>query len=467
VFTSGDFLFPDFSLNNRFQSYPRSPTMPTLPWKKNRRGTGTGTRISRIVADLQSPPKRGGSLVVETGFPTSLIDLFVKNRDRWRKKSSKINKSNKTHLQIQHGFPPPSPPPSVSDSSTVSGSSGFDGDGDPTPLNEIEEVVHDGDESTESLCVDRRDLPRAAYAVAFKLFVMLLVLAMSTKRLAVGITMSAFLLIFADRAWKRSVRFLEPCGTARTVFEFLHQRVSQIGRIENGLLVLKSVNTHEGSVAEEDIQIVESNCDLNEEQRAGEIVRVGPELELLSRDKRWGCLENEKNFKDLEDEMDGGQVLVRGDRRSRSARVKAKIIKKLLPKKLRNSKKDKKSKGMKEGESSSEVSSVFGDDSLEEQDDQQEREIEHRSPTLSLLPEVLDDGNHSSNESTLKKKEGREIKGNWVYLSLLVIVLAGLAGGRVVALGVTISWCFMLKLIVTRRRSVDVPMIRCPVSISS
>ncbi|KAK9936973.1 hypothetical protein M0R45_013792 [Rubus argutus] len=60
-----------------------------LPWKK----TGVG-RISQMVADLQSP-KRGGSLVVQTGFPTSLIDLFVKNRDCLRKQSKKHRKKTK------------------------------------------------------------------------------------------------------------------------------------------------------------------------------------------------------------------------------------------------------------------------------------------------------------------------------------------------------------------------------------
>ena len=59
-------------------SFVAETAMP-LPWKNARVG-----RISRFVADLQSP-KRGGSLVVETGFPTSLIDLFVKNRDRLKK----------------------------------------------------------------------------------------------------------------------------------------------------------------------------------------------------------------------------------------------------------------------------------------------------------------------------------------------------------------------------------------------
>ncbi|OWM63798.1 uncharacterized protein LOC116215483 [Punica granatum] len=63
-----------------------------LPWKKKSRSSSA--RISRLVADLQSPPKRGGSLVVQTGFPTSLIDLFVKNRDRLKKSSKKTKHSD-------------------------------------------------------------------------------------------------------------------------------------------------------------------------------------------------------------------------------------------------------------------------------------------------------------------------------------------------------------------------------------
>uniref|UniRef100_A0A803LLK2 Uncharacterized protein n=1 Tax=Chenopodium quinoa TaxID=63459 RepID=A0A803LLK2_CHEQI len=66
--------------------------MPSL-WKKQK-----GNRISRLVADLQTGPKRGGSLVVETGFPTSLIDQFVKNRDKLKKPKSKHHKSKKKML---------------------------------------------------------------------------------------------------------------------------------------------------------------------------------------------------------------------------------------------------------------------------------------------------------------------------------------------------------------------------------
>lgn len=97
--------------------------MPSL-WKKQ-----NGNRISRLVADFQTGPKRGGSLVVETGFPTSLIDLFVKNRDKLKKpkskhhKSKKKKKANEEDVDEQNRFPNL---PSVSDSSVSVSGSDFD-----------------------------------------------------------------------------------------------------------------------------------------------------------------------------------------------------------------------------------------------------------------------------------------------------------------------------------------------------
>lgn len=471
--------------------------MPTLPWKKKHKGT----RISRIVADLQSPPKRGGSLVVETGFPTSLIDLFVKNRDRLKKKNSKINKSAKNGNQIRPASPP-SPLLPVPESSVGSGSPVFDGDDSPIPASEIKEevmpeiveVVPERDEVTESLCEDLGDHGRAVYRVLLKGFVVVaVVLAMSTKGLALAITISAFVLILADSLCKRFVRFLKPCGTAKVSLESLIQRVLQVSWIRKGLLLFKNMApckqgvvaeeeaTVDQLIAESEIQIAEPLFVTNEDQYVGEIVSIGPQLELLSRDRRWGFLYKHKEVKELKEDMDEGQVLAAGNLRSRSAKVKAKIIKKLLPKKLRNSKKDKKKREMKDRESSSEVSSGLGDDVfdiIEEQYEpengkEQERESNHSSSMLSLLPEeqcqeqVLDKESPVLNELSPTKMGGKEKEWNWGYLSLLVIVLAGLAGGRVVALAVTVSWCFTLKLIGTWRRSVNQPVIRCPVSVST
>ncbi|KAG2689493.1 hypothetical protein I3843_09G138600 [Carya illinoinensis] len=450
-----------------------------LPWKKHRR-----TRISRIVADLQSPPKHGGSLVVETGFPTSLIDLFVKNRDRLKKKSLKINR-NKNPVPIQ---PSPSDestsPTSVTDDSTLSGSPSFGVDSDPAPWNEIEEEDHRSkDEGTECPRENHRDQSRAVFAVVM----VVLVLAVSTKRLALGVTMSAFLLIFAEYVCIRSIRFLKLCASAKAALESFLQRVTQLVWIEKFVLLLKNIisskvcldREEETIVAKEitgnelnlknprvpETQIAGTDCITNEE----EIVIVGPELEFLSRDKRWGCLDEENK---VEEHMEDGPVLVCGNQRSRSARLKSKLVKKLVPKKLRNLKKNRKSKGKNDGESSSEVSSTLGDDvsaRFVEPDEQeigneQFQESDDRS-SLSLLQEekceeeqVVDDGNPRINEQSRDKGAGRDREGNLGYVTLLVIALAGLAGGRVVALVVTISWCFMMKLTRSRSRSVNVPL---------
>ncbi|KAI9102177.1 hypothetical protein K1719_023687 [Acacia pycnantha] len=80
-----------------------------LPWKKNKI-----TRISQIVADLQTP-KHGSFLVVETNFPTSLIDTIVKNQSRFQKRNSK----NHLPLEISDSQPLlPTPPPSPSSLAT-------------------------------------------------------------------------------------------------------------------------------------------------------------------------------------------------------------------------------------------------------------------------------------------------------------------------------------------------------------
>ncbi|KAI9081622.1 hypothetical protein K1719_036508 [Acacia pycnantha] len=82
--------------------------MPLL-WKKNKI-----TRISQIVADLQTP-KHGGSLVVETGLRTSLIDLIAKNQSRFQKRNSKKH----FPLEISNSQPLlPAPPPSPSSLAT-------------------------------------------------------------------------------------------------------------------------------------------------------------------------------------------------------------------------------------------------------------------------------------------------------------------------------------------------------------
>ncbi|CAM0875552.1 unnamed protein product [Alopecurus aequalis] len=69
------------------------------------RATG---RLGRLISALR--PARAGPLPVQTGFPTSLADLFVKNHGRLRKPSSC---ASATSRRKKRGTPPlPSPPPS-------------------------------------------------------------------------------------------------------------------------------------------------------------------------------------------------------------------------------------------------------------------------------------------------------------------------------------------------------------------
>ncbi|KAK4778701.1 hypothetical protein SAY86_006229 [Trapa natans] len=181
----------------------------TFPWKKKSRTD----RISRLVADLQSPPKHGVSLVVETGFPTSLVDLFVKNRDCLKKPSKKSKQKHKfqaleagsSPAAEDHGNPPAPAEAgdrnleqSVDDAAAITESS----------LRDAEARVA---ESQAGCVVDASlviggiprgegvNAPRAnrISLAVLEVFVMV-VLAILTKGLVVGITMSALVLLLLE-----------------------------------------------------------------------------------------------------------------------------------------------------------------------------------------------------------------------------------------------------------------------------
>ncbi|KAL4627864.1 hypothetical protein ACB092_05G196400, partial [Castanea dentata] len=377
-----------------------------LPWKKQK-----GSRISRIVADLQSSPKRGGSLVVQTGFPTSLIDLFVQNRDRLNKNKKKKKKKKQENSSSNEDDIPSSPveiqqeiqaDPALSISPTSSGSVSFGVDEDLTPLKlkeaEVNEVCSKEDKN---------------FGVVLKvMFVAVVVVLgfMSTKRLAVCITFSAFLLIIADYLCKRSC-FL----SVRPALESLVQRV------QKGLSIIKNIKTCE-AVNETSFVVDDSN----------EIVSVGPEIE-------------EEAKKAAEKEVvDGSQVLVCTDESSKgcSRRGKAKkIFKKLVPKRLRNLKKEKKGKRMMEEESISEASSNLGDeyDTLGSVVDEEKEDgigkDQHQSvcKLSSLEEEELGGDKNSSIDQVSRAGDvsaaiGGRKEGSLGYITLLVIALAGLAG---------------------------------------
>ncbi|KFK28683.1 hypothetical protein AALP_AA7G032900 [Arabis alpina] len=408
-----------------------------LPWKKSKSG-----RISRFVSDFQQSPKHGGSLVVETGFPTSLIDLFVKNRDRLKKQSSKRNKTPPVQTRRRVSPPPSPPPPSVAATLHRGRSLPINLD-DPSSVVtdvpvKIEESVlttekkhngdggdNDGGRNGGGGCV--------LMVVAFKVFVVA-VLALSTKRLAVGITLSAFSLIFLEFAVARVFTLLNLCPHA-------HVRLgSFIGKLF-GKRKQEEVETPERK-NRVTFEICEESRDCNEEIQESRIKNQESSLALeIPKPKP---VEEEETIRDV----------VFKKEKSKSAKLKSKIVKKIVPKKLRSYKKKKKSKeeemeiieiigedeygGEEEGSSVTEDSSYYSDDRMVESEASERDEASSYQPSLeSCCEEIVEE-------------EEEEIGGNGdlkKVMVLIVIVLAGLLHGKVVAIGLTLSSCLILKLV--------------------
>ncbi|CAN7031879.1 hypothetical protein BRARA_H01047 [Brassica rapa] len=354
-----------------------------LPWKKSKSG-----RISRLVSDLQQSPKHGGSLFVETGFPTSLIHLFVKNRDRLKKSSSKRN--NKAQTQTAHTtrprvLSPPLPqklePAPVTEDLTASkiDESLVNGSG------LTSENRHDGDTN--------HGVGNGGYRGGGCCVLMVVVLALSTKKVAVGITISAFALLFLELAVARVFTLIYPCPHAKLI------------RKENG---------------EEKVE--ESPSSIQE------------------RKNKKASFEISESFQDSKDCIEEIQFPAPEERKekSKSSKLKSKIV----PNKLRSYMKKKKEKQEAErveveivqddDESVTEVSSFYSEDRIESQ-------ISERDETGSNPPKLLE----SCEEEEESGSKGDLTKG----IALIIISLAGLFSGKVLAIALTLSWCLILRFV--------------------
>ncbi|KAL0799313.1 hypothetical protein Bca101_054488 [Brassica carinata] len=385
-----------------------------LPWKKSKSG-----RISRFVTDLQHSPKHGGSLFVETGFPTSLIDLFVKNRDRLKKSSSKRN-NNKAPTQTAPTRPrvlsPPLPqrldPASVTEDLTASKvDESLDGGSGLTSVNR-----HDGDDNKDHRNGgDRGGGCCVLTVVVVKVFAVA-VLALSTKTLAVGITISAFALILLELAVVRVFTLLNLCPDAEVRLHSLF-----------GKLIGKKKRKE---------KLKESSSSMQE------------------REKNKVSLEIIENFQDTRDCIEAVQLPpeereeVLTKEKSKSAKLKSKIVKKIVPKKLRSYKKKKKLKmkekqeaqGVKvaeeEKECLTEVSSFYSEDRIE-------RGISERDEAGSNPPFL-----ESCEEVEEEEEEESGSRGDLTKVIVLVVIaLAGLLSGKVIAFVLTLSWCLILRFV--------------------
>ncbi|GMH20819.1 hypothetical protein Nepgr_022661 [Nepenthes gracilis] len=164
-------------------------------WKRSK-----VNQISQLVADLKSPPKRSGSLVIQTGFPNSLIDLFVKNHNRLKHPSKK--KRHKPQVN-----PPPSPPPTLP--------SFFSKKDDPKCSLRLE-IGKIAPEESELSKFGRKEEIRgtpdligvclSVFKVAF-----VVIIAFCTKKLILGITLAAFSLLLVEYLGDQVLWFFKPC----------------------------------------------------------------------------------------------------------------------------------------------------------------------------------------------------------------------------------------------------------------
>nr|VDC90545.1 unnamed protein product [Brassica rapa] len=276
-------------------------------WKKPKSG-----RLSRFMSEFQQSPKRGGSLVVQTGFPASLIDLFVKNRDRLKKSSSKTKR-----IQRQIQTAPNASLPVNKDARLEK------------PVarksirNKIENVnLVDGGLTAEKNKLGNKPTSHKSGCVcsggnvafmlmAFRVLIVVVLTLNTKKKLTIGITLTAFALLLAELVAARVVTRFKHCNT-----DAPRQKPLASTHVKNVILCEK-VETFDDSKDETELTTVTENSSSKD-------LRV---RELLLKDEKSS---------------------------SKSSKLKSKIMKKLRT----YSKKKKKATVIKEEESLSDVSSL-------------------------------------------------------------------------------------------------------------
>ncbi|KAL1226017.1 hypothetical protein V5N11_008749 [Cardamine amara subsp. amara] len=285
----------------------------SLPWKKTK-----PSRISRFMSEFQQSPKRGVSLIVETGFPTLLIDLFFKNRDRLKKSPSK--RFQRLERQIQTA---PNASSLLNQNTILEKPQRKQ-----AVLSKIEKVNFVGSglktenkHATEnSGCVCGGS---GAYVLmAFKVLIVA-VLAFSTKKkLTIGITLSAFALLLTELVAARVFTRSKLCKNNKD------KNAISRGKIET------FVNS--------------KDCSGEETKSISSLEKTEPEVAVVTENS---------NLKEL---TIRDYLLLKDEKAtSKSSRLKSKIVKK-----LRSYKKSKKTMKIKE-ESLTEDSSLVSEDKSE------------------------------------------------------------------------------------------------------
>lgn len=384
----------------------------TFSWKKKIRRNG----FSKLVADLQSP-KHGGSLVVETGFPTSLIDLYVRNRGRFCKSNANKQQSGNDmngyngECEIED------------DKCEIESVKRSEVESDEI-IEEIEDEKHEIESvkycEVESKKCGEIEVEKSVemaklnpvYAVLLKVLLMM-VLVLGTKSLKFGITVSAFVLFL-----------LELVGKPFT------------GRLS---LIRRSSIDLDAPIESLYIESLKKNKVRTTTDVSKEVLEIEEQVE------------SKKEVRSDEARSEGS-IEIR-HKSSRKAIMKSRM-KKLVPKKLRKSSVGPKdeiisctSKEVKERVRCAQdvkplvVSGLRSDSKgvafcIARQEQEEIVELEGQSSSLT-----------KSSELDCEDSMEQEREHNSGYLVLCLIVLLGLIGGRVLAFVLALSWCFLMTRI--------------------
>ncbi|KAJ0252612.1 hypothetical protein HA466_0117890 [Hirschfeldia incana] len=335
----------------------------SLRWNKQKTG-----RLSRFMSELQQSPKRGGIMVVETGFPTSLIHLFVKNRDRLKKSSSR---TKRILQQIQTA--PNASLPVITDANL-----------EKPAQSKIEEDVRfvDGGltaEHNKHTTSDKNGCVCGAFVLmAFKVLIVA-VLALSTKRkLTTGITLSAFALLLTELVAARVLTRFKSCDSDA------RKEKSVVSVHDKNVISREKIETFDESTEAISCSVETEPVAVTEDSNS-KVLRI---RDLLLKDEK---------------------------STSKRSKLKSKILKKLRS----YNKKNNKTRKIRE-ETLTDVSSLVSEEDRSEITEPEKDEVKS-SPRL-----VESRGDNNMNG-----------------IAVIVIVLTGLLSGKVVAIGLTLSWLYL------------------------
>ncbi|XP_026398869.1 uncharacterized protein LOC113294705 [Papaver somniferum] len=468
-----------------------------LPWKKSKIG-----QVSQFISDLKSSSSKhgGSSLVVETGFPTSLVDLMIKSRDRLKKPSKKNKKLyvNSSDSVIPSPSPPPPPPPSLNSTMLMA----------PASPSSIKTLIRNHISSSSS-CNDDENIdeiistttqPRKkTFLFMFKLL-LILSLGFGTKKIALLVTITAFVLMLVEICGKSLISILKPCQDVKdnlnsvvesvlnSVQPELDDETDFLKNKKNDSDIDSSLIEQKEIIVDENLGLIEvengdQNCTENvnsaksergaliiaeNEANIKEEIKIELDFDSLRCGCRWGFSESDQKKKlvmkdDLELIEDSN---AKGLKKKTSVKFNSKMLKKCFVPMLRGSKKKKKKKIIKESYLDCRrefiSTSVIEDDEILknrldyqenadelEDDDGDEQEVEEDG---GLADEVTS-GYFSQIELEAELKPidvSTRITTTWNSLLmiplLVIIILIGLTGGRLIALVATIIWCLIITL---------------------